>query len=84
MLAGEKGGAMRRIIAVASILLATAALPAVAQDAWQQHTTAGEWAFRQGDQARAEREFRAALEIAQTLPPESRRRDQSLYNHGRL
>jgi len=81
---GLKGGAMRRIIAVASILLATAALPAVAQDAWQQHTTAGEWAFRQGDQARAEREFRAALEIAQTLPPESRRLDQSLYNLGRL
>jgi len=75
---------MRRIIAVAWILLATAALPAVAQDAWQQHTAAGEWAFRQGDLARAESEFRSALEVAQTQPPESRRLDQSLYNLGRL
>jgi len=75
---------MRRTIAVASILVATVALPAAAQDAWQQHTSAGEWAFRTGDQARAEREFRAALEIAQTLPPESRRLEQSLYNLGRF
>ena len=81
---GLKGAAMRRGIVVALILVAGAALPAAAQDAWQQHTTAGEWAFRQGDHARAEREFRAALEIAQTLPPESRRLDQSLYNLGRL
>lgn len=75
---------MRRYLLVALMLTAAGAAPAVAQDAWQQHTTAGEWAFRQGDQARAEREFRAALEIAQTLPPESRRLDQSLYNLGRL
>ena len=75
---------MRRMTAVASILVATVALPAVAQDAWQQHTSAGEWAFRTSDQARAEREFRAALEIAQTLPPESRRLEQSLYNLGRF
>ena len=58
---------MRRVIAVASILVASVTLPAAAQDAWQQHTAAGEWAFRQGDLGRAEREFRSALEIAQTL-----------------
>jgi hypothetical protein len=75
---------MRRVIAVASILVASVTLPAAAQDAWQQHTAAGEWAFRQGDLARAEREFRSALEVAQTQPPESRRLDQSLYNLGRL
>jgi tetratricopeptide (TPR) repeat protein len=66
------------------MLTAAGAAPAAAQDAWQQHTAAGEWAFRQGDHARAEREFRAALEVAQSLPPESRRLDQSLYNLGRL
>lgn len=78
------GHAMHRHYASVLIVIAVVAVPAIAQDAWQQHTTAGEWAFRQGDQARAEREFRAALEIAQTLPPESRRLDQSLYNLGRL
>jgi tetratricopeptide (TPR) repeat protein len=81
---GLEGAAMRRGIVVALMLVSGAALPAAAQDAWQQHTAAGEWAFRQGDHARAEREFRSALEIAQSLPPESRRLDQSLYNLGRL
>lgn len=75
---------MRRNVVIALVLSATLAVPVLAQDVWQQHTTAGEWAFRQGDMARAESEFRAALEVAQALPPESRRLEQSLYNLARL
>jgi len=75
---------MSRQLVIALILVAAMAVPAAAQDAWQQHTAAGEWAFRTGDQARAEREFRAALDIAQSEPPESRRLEQSLYNLGRF
>lgn len=75
---------MRRHLLAALILAAGVAVPVEAQDAWQQRTAAGEWAFRLGDLTRAEVEFRAALEIAQGLPADSRRLDQSLHNLGRL
>jgi hypothetical protein len=75
---------MGRRVALGLLVFVVVASSAAAQDAWQQHTTAGEWAFRQGDMARAESEFRAALEIAQELPPGSRRLEQSLSDLARL
>lgn len=68
------------------ILLATTFIAATgaAQDAWESHTRTGEYAFAVGDADRAEAEFRAALEIAQRLPPPDRRLEASLGNLARL
>ena len=68
------------------ILLATTCIAATgaAQDAWESHVRTGEYAFAVGNIARAEAEFQAALEIAQTLPPPDRRLEASLGNLARL
>lgn len=69
-----------------SLLLAflLAASTALAQDVWQYHTAAGEFAFATGDTPRAEREFVAALEIAKKAPGDGHRLERSLSNLARL
>jgi tetratricopeptide (TPR) repeat protein len=67
---------------IAAVLLAAGI--AAAQDPWEYRTSAGEYAFAQGDLERAETEFRGALELAQKLPPGDRRLEVSLENLGRL
>ncbi|HSL19243.1 MAG TPA: tetratricopeptide repeat protein [Methylomirabilota bacterium] len=69
---------------VFAITLTVATGLAAAQDAWESHTRAGEYAFAVGDTDRAEAEFRTALEIAQRLPPPDRRLEASLGNLARL
>jgi Tfp pilus assembly protein PilF len=58
-------------ITIAACLIAASSL-AHAQSSWSTHTRAGEYAFARGDLERAEKEFQAALEIAQGLPDEPR------------
>lgn len=65
------------------VVAVTAALPTAAQSTWESHTRTGEYAFAIGDMAHAESEFRAALEIAQRLPPTDRRLETSLGNLAR-
>ena len=64
-------------------LIAASSL-AHAQSSWGIHTRAGEYAFAQGDLERAEREFQAALEIAQGFPAGDLRLETSLENLGRF
>lgn len=66
------------------VVIALAAGPLLAQGTWESHTRTGEYAFAVGDVARAEQEFRAALEIAQKLPPPDPRLETSLGNLARL
>ena len=72
-----------RTVATFIFILVTAAV-AGAQSDWGTHTRAGEYAFAQGKHEYAEREFQAALQIAQTFPPGDRRLETSLENLGRL
>lgn len=62
-------------------LLAAAAF---GQSGWDEHTRTGEYAFARGNLDRAEAEFQAALEIAQSFPQGDRRLETSLSNLGRL
>jgi len=57
---------------------------AAAQTTWESRTRTGEYAFAIGETERAEREFKAALAIAQKLPPPDRRLETSLGNLARL
>jgi len=66
------------------ILTLMLAFPVVAQPTWESHTRTGEYAFAVGDADRAEQEFRAALTIAQKLPPPDQRLETSLGNLARL
>jgi len=66
------------------ILAPIFALPVFAQSTWESHTRTGEYAFAVGDAERAEQDFRAALTIAQKLPPPDRRLETSLGNLARL
>jgi len=75
---------MRLRYAVVLVLAVFAASAAGAQTSWSARTNTGEYAFAQGDVRRAETEFRAALEIAQSFPPGDRRLETSLENLGRL
>jgi tetratricopeptide (TPR) repeat protein len=72
-----------RTAAVLMVTIITAVV-AAAQDPWEYRTSAGEWAFANGDHERAEAEFRGALELAQRLPPGDRRLETSLENLARL
>lgn len=65
------------------LALLTAAVSQAAGD-WAARTRAGEYAFAYGQLERAEREFQAALEIAQGFPPGDRRLEASLENLARL
>jgi len=60
------------------------ALPISAQSTWESHTRTGEYAFAVGDTDRAETEFRAALTIAQKLPPPDQRLERTLGDLARL
>lgn len=71
------------ILPIAAVIFLTA-LPSDAQPTWESHTRTGEYAFAIGDVDRAEQEFRAALSIAQKLPPPDRRLETSLGNLARL
>ncbi len=73
---------MRHAVAAAVLLLLT--VPAVAQDSWEYHTRAGDWAIARGDAELAEEHFRKALELAQKLPPGDRKLETSLSNLARL
>jgi len=72
-----------RTVATFIFVLVTAAA-AGAQSDWGTHTRAGEYAFAQGKHEYAEREFQAALQIAQAFPPGDQRLETSLENLGRL
>lgn len=73
---------MRHALLIAAVLLFT--LTVVAQEGWDYHTRAGEWAIAKGDEALAEEHFRAALELAQKLPPRDSKLETSLSNLARL
>jgi tetratricopeptide (TPR) repeat protein len=75
---------MRNRTVAAFIFILVAAAAVSAQSSWDIHTRAGEYAFAQGDLEHAEREFQAALQIAQAFPPGDRRLEISLENLGRL
>jgi tetratricopeptide (TPR) repeat protein len=75
---------MKSGTAVALSLILLTAGAAGAQDSWSAHTNAGEYAFARGDIVRAESEFRAALDIAQSFPAGDRRLETSLENLARL
>ncbi len=66
------------------ILFLMLALPVAAQSTWESHTRTGEYAYAVGDTARAEAEFRAALTIAQKLPPPDPRLEKTLGDLARL
>ena len=59
---------MKLRLVIVSILMYMAAAAAFGQSGWDDHTRTGEYAFARGDLKRAETEFRAALEIAQSFP----------------
>jgi tetratricopeptide (TPR) repeat protein len=71
----------KAVLLVAVISIASAV---GAQNPWNGHTSAGEYAFARGDFSRAESEFQAALDIAQGFPAGDRRLETSLENLGRL
>jgi len=75
---------MRNRAVATFIFILLAAAVVGAQSDWSTHTRAGEYAFAQGNQEYAEREFQAALQIAQDFPPGDRRLETSLENLGRL
>ncbi len=60
------------------------AAPVFAQSTWESHTRTGEYAFAVGETDRAETEFRAALAIAQKLPPPDQRLEKTLGDLARL
>jgi tetratricopeptide (TPR) repeat protein len=66
------------------VIILLVAVTAVAQSSWSAHTRAGEYAFARGDLERAEEEFQAALEMAQSLPPGNQQLETSLQNLARL
>jgi len=70
-------------ITVAACVIAASSL-AHAQSSWSAHTRAGEYSFARGDLERAEKEFQAALEVAQALPAGDQRLETSLDNLARL
>ena len=75
---------MRNRAVATFIFILVAAAVVGAQSDWSTHTRAGEYAFAQGNHEYAEREFQAALQIAQDFPPGDRRLETSLENLGRL
>jgi tetratricopeptide (TPR) repeat protein len=75
---------MRNRAVATFIFILVAAAVVGAQSDWSTHTRAGEYAFAQGNHEYAEREFQAALQIAQDYPPGDRRLETSLENLGRL
>ena len=75
---------MRNRAVATFIFILVAAAVVGAQSDWSTHTRAGEYAFAQGNHEYAEREFQAALQIAQDFPPGDRRLETSLGNLGRL
>ena len=75
---------MRNRTVVTFIVILVTAATVGAQSDWSTHTRAGEYAFAQGNHEYAEREFQAALQIAQAFPPGDRRLETSLENLGRL
>ncbi len=72
------------LLAVVGILLLGTVSPDAAEDPWEARTRAGEWYFARGDLDRAAVELRAALELAQRLPPRDWRLEISLDNLARL
>lgn len=74
---------MNRRILVAVVILLSSSWVA-AQSAWESHTRTGEYAYAVGEMERAEKEFRAALDIAQSFPPPDRRLEASLSNLARF
>ena len=74
------------VVRVASCLVLLLAVSGVvgAQGSWSERTRAGEWAFSRGDQARAEVEFRGALDLATLFPEGDPRLEASLANLARL
>jgi tetratricopeptide (TPR) repeat protein len=75
---------MRNRTVATFIFILVTAVAVGAQSSWSTHTRAGEYAFAQGNQEYAEREFQAALQIAQAYPPGDLRLETSLENLGRL
>jgi tetratricopeptide (TPR) repeat protein len=74
-----------RIRIVASLFtISMVPFAAAAQSSWSVHTRAGEYAFARGDLEHAEKEFQAALEIAQGLPAGNLQLETSLENLARL
>ncbi len=71
-------------IAICLVLLLAASGVVNAQGSWSERTRAGEWAFSRGDEARAEAEFRAALDLAALYPEGDPRLGESLANLARL
>lgn len=59
-------------------------MPLAAQTSWEEHTRLGELAFAVNNKERAEQEFRAALQLAQSLPASDRRLATSLRNLARI
>ena len=75
---------MRYRTALVLICMTFVAAAGGAQGSWIDRTHAGEYSFARGDLDRAEKEFQAALEIAQGFPAGDRRLETSLENLGRL
>lgn len=75
---------MRYRTALVLVCMTFVAAAVGAQGSWSARTNAGEYAFARGDLDRAEIEFQAALEIAQTLPAGDLRLETSLENLARL
>lgn len=73
---------MRHALVAVVLLLLT--VPAVAQDSWEYHTRAGDWAIAHGDAELAEEHFRRSLVLAQKLPPGDPKLETSLSNLARL
>jgi tetratricopeptide (TPR) repeat protein len=69
-------------IAISFVALILIAATALADTSWGRHMDAGEWAFAGRNFEVAETEFRAALEIAQKLPPGDIRLEESLRSLG--
>jgi tetratricopeptide (TPR) repeat protein len=69
-------------IAVSFVALILIAATALADTSWGRHMDAGEWAFARRNFEAAEAEFRAALEIAEKLPPGDIRLEESLRSLG--
>jgi hypothetical protein len=74
----------RPLTLLAALIITSSPLVVLAQDSWQRHTRAGEMAFTYGNFELAEKELRAALELAQQLPEGNRRIEVSLDNLARL
>jgi len=71
-------------IAIMALLAVISPLVLEAAGSWSSHTHAGELAFAHRDYVTAERELRAALEIAEGLPVGDERLETSLENMARL